>query len=76
MKNVTITIDEHVAKWARVRAAELDISLSRLVSGMLREMMTAETTYEKAKENYLSQNPVRMRKAGTRYPRRDTLCER
>jgi hypothetical protein len=76
MKNVTITLDEHVAKWARIRAAELDTSVSRLVSGMLRELMMAETTYEKAKESYLSQGPVRMRRAGTRYPRRDALYER
>ena len=76
MKNVTITLDETVAKWARIRAAELDTSLSRLVSEMLREMMIAENTYEKAKENYLSQGPVCMRKSGSRYPRRGALYER
>jgi hypothetical protein len=76
MKNVTITLDENVAKWARIRAAELDTSLSSLISGMLREMMAAENTYDKARESYLSQGPVRMRKAGTRYPRRVELHER
>jgi hypothetical protein len=76
MKNVTITLDEKVAKWARIRAAELDTSLSRLLGELLREKMMAENTYERAREDYLSQGPVRMRKTGARYPRRDALHER
>ena len=39
MKNVTITLDEEVARWARIRAAERDTSLSRLVGKLLREKM-------------------------------------
>ena len=31
MKNVTITLDEEVARWARVMAAEQNTSVSRLV---------------------------------------------
>jgi hypothetical protein len=37
MKNVTITLDEEVARWARIRAAELETSVSRLVGQMLKE---------------------------------------
>jgi hypothetical protein len=37
MKNVTITLDEKVARWARIKAAEKDTSVSRLVGEMLRE---------------------------------------
>jgi hypothetical protein len=37
MKNVTITLDEKVARWARIRAAEEETSLSRLVGEMLRD---------------------------------------
>jgi hypothetical protein len=36
MKNVTITIEEDVARWARIRAAEEETSLSRRVGEMLR----------------------------------------
>jgi hypothetical protein len=30
MKNVTITMEEEVARWARIRAAELETSVSRV----------------------------------------------
>lgn len=34
MKNVTITLDDEVARWARIRAAEQNTSVSRLVGDM------------------------------------------
>jgi hypothetical protein len=37
MKNVTITLDEEVARWARILAAEHNKSVSRLVGEMLRK---------------------------------------
>lgn len=37
MKNVTISPYKEVATWARIRAAELGTSVSRLVGGMLNE---------------------------------------
>jgi hypothetical protein len=39
MKNVTITLDEEVARWARICVAKQDTSLSRLVGELLREKM-------------------------------------
>ena len=36
MKNVTITMDEAVLRWAGIKAAEQDTSVSRLVGEMLR----------------------------------------
>jgi predicted HicB family RNase H-like nuclease len=45
MNKVTITIEEEVARWARIRAAEEETSLSRLVGEMLREKMIEEKTY-------------------------------
>jgi hypothetical protein len=35
MKNVTITLDEEAARWARIQAAEHNTSVSRLVGEML-----------------------------------------
>jgi hypothetical protein len=49
MKNVTITLEEEVARWARIRAAELDTSVSRLVGEMLKEQMVAEKGYDTAR---------------------------
>ena len=76
MKNVTITLDEETALWARIRAAESETSVSRLVGDMLREKMREERTYENAMREYLSQLPVRLKKRHERYPQRQDLYER
>ncbi len=76
MKNVTITIDEDVARWARIRAAEEETSVSRLVGEMLREKMTEEKTYQAAMEKYLSQISRVMKRRGEKYPRRRELYGR
>jgi hypothetical protein len=74
LKNVTITLEETVARWARIKAAEQDTSVSHLVGQMLKERMQAETGYEAARKRYLSAKS-RVISAG-RYPRRDELHER
>jgi len=76
MKNVTITLDENVARWARIRAAELNTSVSRLVGDMLREKMLDDEKYDQASRQYLSQRPLKLRKPGARYPKREELYGR
>lgn len=76
MKNVTITLDEEVARWARIRAAERNTSVSRLVGEMLKEKMQEEEAYLLAMEQYLAEKPQPLKKAGERYPRREELHER
>jgi len=76
MKNMTITLEEEVARWARIRAAERDTSVSRLVGEMLRGKMQEEQNYQAAKQHYLSQRPKKLKKPGARYPRREELHER
>ena len=39
MKNITITLDERTASWARVYAAERGKSISRLLGEILQERM-------------------------------------
>jgi plasmid stability protein len=75
MKNVTITLDEEVARWARIRAAELNTSVSRLVGEMLQEKMQAEQDYLLAMEQYLAKKPRPLKPAGAAYPRRQELYE-
>ena len=75
MKNVTITLDEEMARWARIRAAEKDTSVSRLVGKMLQEMMIQEQTYRASMQQYLSQRPKKLKKSGAQYPRREELHE-
>jgi plasmid stability protein len=76
MKNVTITLDEEVARWARIRAAERDTSLSRLVGELLREKMAEEERYQAAMQQYLSQPPRELKSREAKYPTRKELHER
>ncbi len=76
MKNVTITLDEDVARWARVRAAERDTSVSRLLGELLRELMARELTYHAEMQQYLVREPQPLSKPGSRLPSRDELHER
>lgn len=74
MKNVTITLEEEVARWARIRAAELDTSVSRLVGQMLKEQMVADKGYDTARRRYLSRKAAAISTGA--YPRRDDLHDR
>ena len=76
MRNVTITLEEEVARWIRIRAAERETSVARLVGELLREKMAAEETYQTAMNQYLTQAPSPLKKKGARYPRREELYDR
>jgi hypothetical protein len=76
VKNVTVTLADDVAKWARVRAAEQDKSLSRFLSDLLAAEMSRLAAYDEAMLSYLSRKPYVLRKKGAKYPRRDELYDR
>ena len=48
MKNVTVTMDDSVADWARMEAARRNTSMSRLVGEMLAEKMRRDDAYARA----------------------------
>lgn len=75
MRNVTITLDEETARWARVEAARRDTSVSRLIGELLTAYMKAETSYETAMKAFLSRKPQRLTRAG-HYPSRDEVHDR
>jgi len=76
MKNVTITLEDDVATWARVFAAKNNTSVSKLLGRVLKEEMSHEQGYELAMQEYLS-NPAKPLKESTeKYPDRDSLYER
>jgi len=52
LKNVTITVEEEVARWARRKAAEENTSVSRLVGRMLKEKMQLTDEYWRAYEEW------------------------
>lgn len=48
MKNVTVTMEDSVADWARMEAARRNTSVSRLIGEMLAEKMRRDDRYERA----------------------------
>jgi hypothetical protein len=76
LRNVTITLDEEVARWARVEAARRDTSVSQMVAQLLREQMLGADEYEAARRRYFSQEARVHRTPGAPYPDRAELHER
>jgi hypothetical protein len=76
MKNVTISLDEKTAAWARKQAAERNTSLSRLVGELLENSMRQSREYQRAMRQFLSRGPVRLKKRGQKYPSREDLHDR
>jgi hypothetical protein len=77
MKNITITLDEETAAWARVRAAEQDASLSRFIGDLLRQHMRDSREYQEAMRSYLSRGPFHaLTGPAERYPTREELYDR
>ena len=42
LRNVTVTLEEDVAQWARIEAARQDTSVSRFLGALLKERMSAQ----------------------------------
>ena len=77
MKNLTIKVEDEVLRWAKIRAAELGSSVSRMVGGMLKKEMTRMDVVEEAKASYLGRQPKPLKRSSKkRYPKRDSLHER
>ena len=57
LRNVTVTLQEDVARWARVEAAKKDMSVSRLLGELLRERMEQTDSYERAMKRALARKP-------------------
>jgi hypothetical protein len=74
LQNVTVTVSEEAARWARVRAAERNISLSRFLGELLDERMRADDAYAAAMERFLGRKRVAL--GGGPYPRREELYDR
>lgn len=76
MKNLTITLEERVLRWAKVWAARHDTSVSRLVGELLRERMQQEEAYGAAMRRFLGANAVALKREGAGYPARAEVHER
>jgi hypothetical protein len=76
VKNVTVTLDEKVARWARVWAAKHNTSVSKMLGEFLAERMSAENGYDRAMRAFLSRKPQRLRSNSAKLPKRDSLYDR
>lgn len=76
MKNVTISLNERTAAWARSHAARHDMSLSRFIGELLEKTMREDREYERSMRLYLARGPAKLKKRGVRYPQRGDLHER
>jgi len=74
LKNVTITLEEDVARWARIEAARQDTSVSQLLGEVLKQRMSAEEGYEAAMERALKRRPFFTKTS--RYLTRDEAHDR
>jgi plasmid stability protein len=73
MKNVTVTLDEETARWARIEAARQDMSVSSYLRELLRDRMVGEVAYSTSMERYLSR---RGKKLGGNLPTREEVHDR
>jgi plasmid stability protein len=76
MKNVTVTLEDEVARWVRIWAARHDTSVSKILGELLAERMREETGYEATMRRFLSRRPTRLKNEGESYPDRNELHER
>ena len=74
LRNVTVTLEEDVAQWARIEAARRDTSVSRLLGELLKEHMSAQDEYGRAMRRALQRKPF-LRSSG-RYLTRDEVHDR
>ncbi len=73
-RNITITLEEAVARWARIEAARKDTSVSRLLAGILKERMLEEDAYHAAMRRALARKPFL--KTDGRYMSREEVHDR
>jgi len=76
VRNVTITLDEETAYWARMEAARQDMSVSSLIRNLLHSSMRQNQTYERARRHFLSRELYTVNDAAAPYPGRDEIHDR
>jgi plasmid stability protein len=76
MKNLTVTLDDETFAKARVRAAQRNMSLSRLVGELLRRELRHDDEYEAAYRTWRAARPFALKGAAMRYPKREELYDR
>jgi plasmid stability protein len=76
MKNITITLDERTAAWARIYAAQHGKSISRLLGEILQERMRELRDYNDAMRRFLAKKPLKFQWIDGSPATRDELYDR
>jgi len=76
VRNVTITLDDETALWARMEAASRDTSVSRFVGELLRQQMLDSAEYARARRSYARRPASLLSGADQPYPARDEIHAR
>ena len=74
LRNITITLDEELARWVRIEAARSNTSVSHFLADILKERMIQKDNYEAAKRRALARKPFL--KTDGRYLSREQVHDR
>lgn len=74
MAQMTLTLDDEIAHWVRLRAAEEGVTVSGFVESLLGDRMRPDR-YEQARRSYLGRRPSSL-SAGAPYPSREEIHQR
>ena len=74
LRNITITLEESVARWARIEAASQETSVSRFLANILKERMREKDEYDAARRRALERKPFL--KSDGRYLTREEVHDR
>jgi hypothetical protein len=76
MRNVTISLNDDTARWARVRAAEADKSLSRFIADLIERERSRAADSGAAVQQFLARPTYPIRQPGEPLPKREELYDR
>jgi hypothetical protein len=74
LRNITITLQEDLARWARIEAARQDTSVSQFLAELLRQRMLENDSYEQAMRRALARKPFPA--TDGKYPKREEIYDR
>ena len=74
LRNITVTLEENVARWARLEAERKEMSVSRLLGEILKEGMLEKDAYQRAMRRALARKPFL--KTDGRYLSREEVHDR
>ncbi|MDT8438558.1 MAG: hypothetical protein RQ729_06080 [Wenzhouxiangellaceae bacterium] len=76
MKNITVSMDEDTAQWARIEAARRGISVSRMLGELLRAQRLENSEYRAAQQRYQGRTAIPLKPARQNYPDRADVHDR